>query len=124
MNSNHEFAILLRAGGREKSGIALAHLWSLEAQKKRALRGLGLTWGLAVFSVFLPLVHFFLVPAFLLGGPLVFYWLRQQTGRIIKLEADCPFCGKKLALVDSAIDWPLRTVCRACSEQVRVDLLP
>lgn len=120
--ASHDFEIRLAAGGKESAGIAKAHLWSSTESKKRAWRGLGITWGLAVFSVFLPLAHFFLVPGLLFAGPFVFFWLRKQKGRVLDIQAACPFCQKTLAAGGFGIEWPLRVVCGGCSEPVRIDL--
>lgn len=121
LQPNHRIDVRLLAGGKEGRGIAQAHLWSAEEKKKRALTGLAITWGLAVLSVFLPLAHFFLVPAFLIVGPFIFFWARRQNGKITALEAACPFCGEALQSSGSSINWPLRIVCGHCSEQVKIE---
>ncbi|MGZ3696002.1 MAG: hypothetical protein ACXWQO_18185 [Bdellovibrionota bacterium] len=112
----------LEAGGKASDGIAKARLWTEAEKKKRGLRGWGLMWGLAIFSIFLPLVHFVLVPAFFIAGPFVFFWLKKQNGRIFEVSANCPFCGKKLTAPEMGMNSPLRIICGACKEPVRVDL--
>ncbi len=119
--ANHEYPVLLSAGGKNSRGKALAHQWSEAEKKKRAFRGLGIAWGLAVISIALPLAHFILVPGFLLAGPFAFFWIRKQEGTIIGLVAQCPFCEKALTGCRAGIEWPLRIVCAHCSEPVRID---
>ncbi len=66
------------------------------SDRRRVVRGVtgGLTcWGLALLSVFVPLGHFFLVPLFLIAGPVV---LLMRLGEGVSLRGAsgaCPACG-------------------------------
>jgi len=62
----------------------------------RTLVGLGQCWGLAVVAVFLPVLHFILVPALLLAGPFVARsrWLEHASVR--KMRGVCPGCGHSI----------------------------
>lgn len=119
-----KIAVRIIAGGEECTGFVLAKIWTAEEQKKRALKGLGIMWGLAVASVFLPLVHFILVPGFLISGPVVYFWFKKQTGSIVGIIAECPRCKHKLTVNVGNLAWPLRFPCGGCFEPLRVELLP
>lgn len=71
----------------------------------RTLIGLGQCWGLAIVAVFLPVLHFILVPALLLAGPFVARarWMEHATAR--RLTGVCPGCTKP-------IEYPLRQSAR------------
>ena len=63
---------------------------------RRMVRGVtgGLAcWGLALVSVFVPLAHFFLVPCFLIAGPVILL-LRLGEGTSLRgARGKCPACG-------------------------------
>jgi hypothetical protein len=71
----------------------------------RTLIALGQCWGLAVVAVFLPVLHFILVPALLLAGPFVARsrWLEHASAR--RMRGTCPGCGH-------AVQVPLRQSAR------------
>jgi hypothetical protein len=63
------------------------------ALERRVLAGLGMFWGLALASVFIPVAHFILVPAFLVAGLLVALRRAREDRRLILLRGACPRCG-------------------------------
>jgi hypothetical protein len=64
----------------------------------RTLIGLGQCWGLAVVAVFLPVLHFILVPALLIAGPFVARarWLEHASAR--RMSGTCPGCGHTIGV--------------------------
>jgi predicted amidophosphoribosyltransferase len=91
----------------------------------RAATGLAKCWGLAVVAVFVPLLHFILVPALVLAGPLVARsrWLERAS--VLRARGACPGCG-------AALDLPLRQPareevtfrCSACGRPLALRLAP
>jgi hypothetical protein len=59
----------------------------------RALRALGACWGLAIVAVFIPVLHFVLVPSLLLAGPLIASSLNQERVTVIEARGACPACA-------------------------------
>lgn len=59
----------------------------------RALAALGMFWGLAVVAVFLPVVHFVLVPSLLAAGVIVAALRLREHRRVLGVEGACPRCG-------------------------------
>jgi hypothetical protein len=59
---------------------------------RRATLGWAACWGLGIAAVFVPVLHFVLVPALLLAGPLVasFRWREQAT--VLSVRGTCPGC--------------------------------
>lgn len=82
----------------------------------RAVLVLLVCWALALASVFIVLVHFILVPGFLIGG-LVLAYLRFRTARLVtRVHGVCPRCG-----IEQDFDPPSwgRTVgCPRCKNQL------
>lgn len=63
---------------------------------KRSLKTFGVFFGLAIAAVFIPVLHFFLVPLFLLLS-IVFSILKyKEVGMIDLSRFNCPSCHKPL----------------------------
>lgn len=58
-----------------------------------ALRILGLCWLIAAATVFVPLGHFFLVPAFLIAGPVLAAQKLVEARTLVGARGECPGCG-------------------------------
>lgn len=58
------------------------------------VRTWALCWLAAVLAVFLPLLHFVLVPALLVGGPLYALSLRHESATLLRASGPCPACGQ------------------------------
>jgi len=59
----------------------------------RAVKGWAGCWGAAVAAVFLPVLHFVLVPSLLLAGPLVALARWRERVTILAADGTCPACG-------------------------------
>ena len=59
----------------------------------RTLAGLGMFWGLALGSVFIPVAHFVLVPIFVVGGIVVAIRRAREDRRLLRVRGACPRCG-------------------------------
>jgi hypothetical protein len=85
------------------------------ARRKRAVIALCICWGLAIASLPILFLHFFLVPAFLLAGP-IFYALRmRESDLILGGIVPCPRCSADNRLGVQAEDWPLGMRCEQCT---------
>src|SRR5574341_1529883 len=63
----------------------------------RTLAGLGMFWGLALVGLFIPVVHFVLVPTFVAAGMIMAV---KPGGRFASERSlDCPKCHGNLTLV-------------------------
>lgn len=80
----------------------------------RALLRLGACWGLAVACIFVPLLHFVLVPGFLVAGP-VLAWLGARATVVVKSErVTCPRCNVETPVEPGSTGWPIRLWCASC----------
>lgn len=71
-------------------------VWTRAQRTQRALQALGLCWAAAVAAVFLPVLHFVLVPALIISGP-VAAWARYREQRsVLGFEGVCPACSAAL----------------------------
>ena len=63
------------------------------ARLARVLGGLGMFWGLALVSVFIPVAHFLLVPTFTVAGIVMAVKRAREDRRLVVLRGTCPRCG-------------------------------
>ena len=88
---------------------------------RRALKGLGTFWAAAVGSVFIPVAHFLLVPAFALFGAYTFFERLGAGEVVVAAEGVCPDCGTAQKL-EIAGRWqvPRRVACRHCQRALQI----
>lgn len=109
--------------GAPTSGSVTIHTFDREQRVRRAFGGLGKWWAVALFSVFIPVAHFVLVPSFLTYGAYQFF---QRLGTV-ELATDargtCPDCGAEQTL-ELAPRWraPQPVTCRQCHRGLRLSL--
>ena len=90
---------------------------------RRALLGLGACWGAAVLAVFLPLLHFVLVPALVVAGPLVALSQLRQHVTIVDVEGPCPACGAAIReKLDRDARAPIELRCEQCRRALTLRL--
>src|SRR5207253_766940 len=77
--------------------------------------GLGKWWAVALFSVFIPVAHFVLVPSFLAYGAWQFFQRLGTVELATEARGTCPDCGAEQAL-ELAPRWraPQPVTCRQC----------
>lgn len=102
-------------------GLADIRNYSKQEILINTLKKLGLFWGLALFSLFLPVVHFFLVPLFLLLGVFFAFRARQFRELILFGEIDCPNCNQKIKISSSAANWPHTEICQSCAIVIKIN---
>jgi hypothetical protein len=111
--------------GKTEKGTARIRELSAPERSRRAVKVWAISWGIAVFCVLLPLVHFVLVPGFLLGGPIVAYFLYHQEKLMLGGRGICPACGKEFSFEPGKLKWPYDDICGNCRTQVKlVELSP
>jgi hypothetical protein len=66
---------------------------SQRARFAGAFKTLGVCWLLAVVAVFMPVLHFVLVPGLLLLGPLLFLGKLAEGVTLLGATGPCPACG-------------------------------
>jgi hypothetical protein len=89
---------------------------------KGALKKLGLFWAMAVGSIFLPVMHFVLVPTFFIVGIVQCSLTFQLTKILHESELTCPKCKSKFMLPASAFNWPKREACPKCQSPLLIQM--
>ncbi len=115
--------VTIRASLEKPSTIGRVDIvtWSAKERSRRALKTLGMCWGVGLFCVILPLVHFFLVPALFIGGIVMFARLSAQESLVLGGEGPCPECGKTFRIAKATNRFPMDELCEHCKASVSID---
>ena len=106
-------------GAPATEGVATVLNRSLASRARRAALALGATWLLAFPAIFLPVLHFVLVPGLIIGG-IVLGALRLREDRTLaRLRGTCPRCGTTLDLAPGGrFRLPRSAQCVHCKNQL------
>ncbi|MCB0363066.1 MAG: hypothetical protein KDD35_10105 [Bdellovibrionales bacterium] len=97
-----------------RSGFAIRRDFSNSERIWRALKVLAIGWGIGLFAVIIPMLHFILVPLFVLGGLILSVVTWFERGQVVKGEVSCPNCGSNVYLSLSSERWPRTYRCPSC----------
>lgn len=81
------------------------------------------SWVLGGLSVFLPIAHFFLVPLFIIGGPIMALVISSQKKILLGGKGICPACQKDLVIEKGNLKWPLEELCNGCWRKSKLEPL-
>lgn len=107
---------------RSSNGTVYYKEWTSKEKIRRALKTLGLMWGLAVLSIAIPIAHFILVPGFFLAGPIAALIIFGRENVILGGIGTCPDCREVFDISKSKPQKSLKDVCSHCHHQVFVKL--
>lgn len=85
-------------GHAPKPAVALVRVHDRPARTARAAKAWLATWGFAIAAVFIPLLHFVLVPALVIAGPLLGMARLAERATLVRVTGACPACDRALAL--------------------------
>jgi len=121
MKSQETIQVVIEGSqGRLGSGTVEKRVFEKKERTVRAFKAWGAAWGLALVSILIPMLHFLLVPFFLISGPFIFYWILGQEQVILGGKGECPECKKEFKIVRSPVKWPITDLCNHCQAQVKV----
>jgi hypothetical protein len=105
---------------------AVAHIelntLTLADRVKRAATIFGLGMVLALIAIPIPLVHFILVPAALLGAAVLAIVRLGQAEVFRTASGRCPFCGKEQSFsVMGRFKLPKKLFCSSCQRQLLLE---
>ncbi len=95
--------------------------WDKRERTVRALKTWGILWAVMVPAIFIPVLHFLLVPLLFFGGPLAAIYLYRQENQIQKGELPCPACNNPIQISSGPVSWPLHTRCGSCQRFIRLE---
>ncbi|MGE4234192.1 MAG: hypothetical protein AB7F43_12760 [Bacteriovoracia bacterium] len=103
-------------------GTIQVRSWNSKERMTRALKYGGMCWAIGICCIVLPIVHFILVPAFLIAGPIVALVVYKREKVVLGGEATCPSCQKKTPISKGVFRFPTTDTCDHCRCNLMVDL--
>lgn len=97
--------------------------FSFKDRVKRSLKIFSIFFGAAVFSVLVPVLHFFLVPVFLILSVFLSYRKFKEIISINLLDLNCPGCETKLSSSETTLkknDSVIRLSCESCRKNLTI----
>ncbi|MFT3708445.1 MAG: hypothetical protein QM817_12405 [Archangium sp.] len=85
---------------------------------RRAMRAgvrLAICWAIALPCVLVPLLHFVLVPGFVLAGVIMAVLAARATVEVTSPSITCPKCTKLTKIEAGTTGWPITIWCSECS---------
>ena len=101
--------------------------YSVKERTQKAIKTFAIFFGLAIFSVFIPVLHFFLVPVFLLLSFFLSYRKFKEIYVIDLGQLNCPGCSGKYKTTQlgiSDLDQNIRLDCEHCRKNLTLVLNP
>ncbi|HHM04962.1 MAG TPA: hypothetical protein ENJ19_04360 [Gammaproteobacteria bacterium] len=122
MASVEQQAVALRSGEASGDGVLETRVFTQQDRMRRAAQVWGLSWLLAVVTVFIPIAHFVLVPGFLIAGP-AWAYMRYRVERINeKVSGTCPaHSGEITVNMEGADVLPFNTYCPECQAPLVIE---
>ena len=107
--------------GAAESGALTVNIYSKSERLKRAGKILGICWGLALVTLFIPLAHFILVPSFLLAGPIMAFMRYRVLESVEAAQGKCPTCKQDISLpLDAGQRLPMWTYCPPSNDPIQL----
>lgn len=117
-----ELPAVLRYPGRPDSpAVVTVRRRNRRERLVAVIRTWALSWLAAVAAVFLPVLHFILVPALLLGGPFYALSMRHENATLLRATGGCPGCGGAVSYSQKRRAVPEMALrCDACGRALRL----
>lgn len=114
--------VVVCADGRSSRGLARIGILGQADRLSRAWKSLAFAWGVAFATVFVPILHFVLVPGFFAFGIYLFLKNYRRSHAILDGEAECPACRGPLTVPSDLIERPQREACPSCRWSFRMEM--
>jgi hypothetical protein len=109
--------IIIESDDISGEGLLYMHILDEHQRTMRAAKIWGIMWLFALFSLPVFIVHFVLVPGFLIAGPVMAAKRYRVTEIPDHISGNCPSCKKELTLGAANLDrLPIRAPCPACGK--------
>lgn len=109
--------------GTHAAGTVQKEVYSGLTARKRAAQTWILCWGGAIGAVFLPLLHFVLVPALLFAGPIAYFVISRSRAKMLGGQGTCPACQQPFVIGAGQTSSRFYDLCTACRKEVTVEIL-
>jgi hypothetical protein len=119
MNTESEETIILE-GDNRTCGMIVVQNRSSATCIGRAILFSGMIFIVMLLSVFVPILHFVLVPLFFVIGVVVFIANLRAAKSIARGEGSCPYCSVPFRIFPRPYRLPFSDVCEGCRRSVTI----
>jgi hypothetical protein len=116
--------ITLQVNDQRAQGSVDIQEFSEKMRFKRGMLALALGLTLTAASVFIPVLHFFLVPLGLIITASISISRFKTAALIISGEGSCPICNARFRIMKRKSAFPFSDICEGCSRSVVIEILP
>ena len=106
---------------KHSSGEVFIQQWTPQQRLLRALKAFFIWFFIALVSLFIPILHFILVPLFLLAAFVMGFIVYAHSSMVLGGTGSCPFCGAAMEILKKPNQWPLDDICDKCSRHVVIE---
>ncbi len=104
--------VMLRRRNRRDRFVMVAKTWAI-------------AWLAAIAAVFLPVLHFILVPSLLIGGPIYAIAQFQEHTTLMGGGGPCPACGAEVKLTQKRrAEARIAVRCESCGRRIELGIAP
>lgn len=100
---------------KQTNGHVVRRTFSQGERVTRVLKMAAIFLGATILVAFIPILHFVLVPVFLILAVIFSLNTWNEKGEIIEGEVDCPQCATKVSFAKEVDSWPKAQRCQKCS---------
>ena len=102
---------------------ASIHVKSLSYAERaaNAAKTLAMIWGIGIACVFVPVLHFFLVPTAVIVGIALCFRKFGLAWQFTDGEIECPDCKKKFVVDQNPFNWPKHRSCPHCGVRLLIE---
>jgi hypothetical protein len=75
-------------------------------------------WGVALPTLFIPIVHFLAFPVLIISGIYMGVKSLRMQSKIMGVKGTCPNCGNPIVVKKTMRELPLKEICRSCRIQL------
>lgn len=90
----------------------------------QSLKKLSLFWGIGFLCVFIPMLHFFLVPGFIIAGIYSFLKQYKNTHHLLAGSFRCPSCDETSEVKNLYFHEDSKISCSNCARQLTIKAHP
>ncbi len=107
---------------KKTTGLVITRCYDEKERSRRILKYGGGCFAAAIFSIFLPILHFILVPGFLIAS-VAMVVVNSRPSNIEAAKAKCPECDVDFVISKGKPEFPMDDVCASCHHKITISNL-
>lgn len=105
---------------KKSKGTVVLREYDAKEKRHRIIKYGGGCFAAAILSIFIPLLHFILVPGFLIAS-VVMVIINNRPSNVESAKAKCPACGVDFVISKGKPEFPIDDVCASCHHKIIIN---